>query len=677
MAVWTFRLGIRSRIMLIALVPSIALAAIGAGTALTLIGNAQHAKHYAQSLAGSAGSNTAINAAFEQERMLSIWNLTSAEPDQQALTAARTSVDQLMRGLSATLEDARGSTAGMNSELGNFFSAMRALPSIRTETDARTIGVQQVYEFYSNMLGGTDRDAEQIVAAFAPDAASAARLEGSLRLYRTLEAMSRSSALLAAPVNGQALPPDLASELRDLVGYYRMEFGKLVSSGVLDAQRVGAITNGTAWRTVTDTADAVLTSSTGTAAAQRLTVSPRAWRDAATEVGNQLLALFDIEFRSGEQDIAAKAAHTEHTGFLAGGALLAITLLAFLISLALASRFSGRLHRLRREILVLADESLPEATRALRSGEPVSDETRTARLDFGSDEIGQVADAFNRAHTTAVEAAITQARTREGVRRVFLAIARRFQLVIQKQLGVLDEAEARQEDPALLRTFFELDHLATRARRNAENLIILAGARPARQWRHPVALIDLCHSAVSEAVDYTRVHLGAMPQARVVGGAVADLVHLLAELIDNAAFFSPPHMRVELTAGLVGHGLVIQVEDRGVGMTGEALQNYNRMLSEPPDFDLTDVGTDSRLGLFVVARLAVRNGLSVRLHETDYGGISALVLVPTTSLASDDRRDTGTHRPRGDVRIASTDRYTKPGAVRASGAIRSEAPGDQ
>ena len=674
---WRFKLGIRARIMLIALVPSIALAVIGAGTALTLIGKAQHAKHYAQSLAGSAGANTAINAALEQERMLSIWNLAATEPDPQALAAARNSVDQLMRGLSSTLEDARSSTAGMNSELANFFSAMRALPPTRTSIDARTIGVQQAYEFYSNMLGGTDRDAEQIVAAFAPDATSAAQLEGSLRLYRTLEAMSRSSALLAAPVNGRALPPNLASELRDLVGYYRMEFAKLVSSGVVDAQRAAAITNGAAWRTVTDTADAVLTSSTGTAAAQRLPVGPRVWRDAATEVANQLLTLFDTEFRSGEQDIASKAAHTEHTGFLAGGALLAITLLAFLVSLVLASRFSGRLHRLRREILTLADESLPEAMRAVRSGEPVSGEKPDTRLDFGSDEIGQVADAFNRAHTTAIEAAITEARTREGVRRVFLAIARRFQLVIQKQLGALDEAEAQQEDPALLRTFFEIDHLATRARRNAENMIILAGARPARQWRRPVALPDLCRSAVSEAVEYTRVHLGAMPEARVVGGAVADLVHLLAELIDNAAFFSPPHMRVELTAGLAGQGLVIQVEDRGVGMTGEALQTYNRMLSEPPDFDLTDLGTDSRLGLFVVARLAVRNGLSVQLHETDYGGIRALVLVPAASLASDDRHDTGTHRPRGVTQITSTDRYTKPGAVRSSGAVRSEAPGDQ
>ncbi|MFD7846517.1 sensor histidine kinase [Nocardia sp. NPDC059764] len=253
-------------------------------------------------------------------------------------------------------------------------------------------------------------------------------------------------------------------------------------------------------------------------------------------------------------------------------------------------------------------------------------------LYFGDDEIGQVARAFGHAHAAAVGAALTEARTREGVKSVFLDIAHRSQVVVHRQLEVLDAAQARQEDPALLDIYFRLDHLATRERRNAQNLIILAGGRPGRQWRNPVPLLELARSAAGETADYQRVRIGRLPAVFLVGAAVADVVHLLAELVDNAASFSPPQSWVEITGTAVARGVVVEISDQGMGMPAEDLDRRNELLSAAPDFAVTRLSEDSRLGLFVVSRLAARHGISVRLSDSDHGGVRAIVLLPTVLI---------------------------------------------
>ncbi|MFD4183888.1 ATP-binding protein [Rhodococcus sp. NPDC058514] len=246
-----------------------------------------------------------------------------------------------------------------------------------------------------------------------------------------------------------------------------------------------------------------------------------------------------------------------------------------------------------------------------------------------------MAKAFNRAHTAAVSAAVAEARTREGVRAVFLNIAHRSQMVVHRQLEVLDEAEQSQEDPAMLETFFRLDHLATRERRNAENLVILGGGEPGRQWRSPVPLVDLVRSAVGESLDYTRVHTRRMPEVFIVGNVVADLIHLLAELVDNATAFSPPQSRVEVSGNVVGKGVAIEITDQGMGMSVEELDRVNEMLRNPPDFGVETLSATSRLGLFIVSQLGARHGISVRLTESEYGGIRVIVLVPNSVVATD------------------------------------------
>lgn len=366
-----------------------------------------------------------------------------------------------------------------------------------------------------------------------------------------------------------------------------------------------------------------------------LPLSTQEWHSAAAEMNRTLIDIWLTQGK-GVQELAEdkSAAATERT-LWAGGGITVVSLLAFLIAVLLANRIIRRLKRLRGETLALADERLPEMMRRLAEGEIIDPADESPNLDYGHDEIGQVAKAFEHAHQAAVAGAVNEAKTREGVKAVFLNIAHRSQIVVHRQLEILDHAEERQEDPAMLDILFKLDHLATRERRNAENLIILGGGQPGRQWRNPVPLIDLVRSAVGETLDYARVRIARLPETHVLGAVVADLTHLLAELVDNATSFSPPQSRVEVTGNVVGKGVVAEISDQGMGMTSAEIDRVNEMLRNPPSFGVAALSSDSRLGLFVVAQLAAQHGVKVRLAESDYGGIRAIVLIPAALLADE------------------------------------------
>jgi hypothetical protein len=202
-------------------------------------------------------------------------------------------------------------------------------------------------------------------------------------------------------------------------------------------------------------------------------------------------------------------------------------------------------------------------------------------------------------------------------------------------LSLLDSAEHRHDDPDTLKMLFEFDNLATRERRNAENLVILGGEQPGRQWRNPVPLRDLVRSAVTETEHYPRIHVVRLPDVAIAGSAVADLIHLIAELIDNAATFSPPKTRVEISAALGGSGVIVEISDLGVGLTRNEIALINEMLTNPPDFNVATLSSDPRLGLFVVAQLAKRHDVMVRLNESDYGGIRSVVRLPYELVAEE------------------------------------------
>ena len=270
--------------------------------------------------------------------------------------------------------------------------------------------------------------------------------------------------------------------------------------------------------------------------------------------------------------------------------MLVLSAAAFLIAVRMANALVRRLRRLRTNTLEVAGERLPSMVRRIGDGEEVDVDAELVRVDHGTDEIGQVAEAFETAQRTAVAAAAAEAKTRGGFNKVFLDIAHRSQVVVHRQLEVLDVAESKQGDPEHLELLFQLDHLATYARRNAENLLILGGGQAGRKWRTPVALEEIVRSAISETEDFARVSAVRLPDVKVLGNVVADLIHLLAELVDNATSFSPPDSPVTVRGNLVGKGTVVEVEDQGLGISFEDTGTSQRDTAQPAGLPVDGAG---------------------------------------------------------------------------------------
>ncbi|MFC4128523.1 sensor histidine kinase [Nocardia rhizosphaerae] len=642
------RLGVRTRILAIALIPSVALVVVGVGTAGYLVNESNTAKEWASSLQGAVEPTQEMIEAIQSERHLTLSLVAGDTSTVPALAAARARTDAATEVLNVINQQLREVD---NTDLGDSqaeYEQFRTnLSGVRAGADAGMLPADQAYMFFNLVLDGFVSGTKLVVKE-APNAVVSAGVGEGMRLLNGIESMSRSAALGAALVaaDGEfAVPLD---EFIRQTGFYRTELTQLAPE-LTDSERevMQSLIASPQWQQLAAVESAIIgryaapenTQSTSSGSRQStpepLPISAAEWQSAVATVARALLDLYSAHNRYVQGLAADTSRQSESFAWAAGGGVLALTGLVLAVAVLLANRIIRRLRRLRTETLALADDQLPATMRTLREGGEVDPDKIAPTLDFGRDEIGQVAKAFEHAAAAALRAAVDEARTREGVRAVFLNIAHRSQIVVHRQLEILDEAERKQEDPALLETLFRLDHLATRERRNAENLIILGGGRPGRQWRKPVPVMDVVRSAIGETLDYARVRVTKLPEVSVVGTVVADLVHLLAELVDNATAFSPPQSRVEAGGNVVGKGVVIEITDQGMGMKPEDLERYNAMLAAPPDFGVGTLSADSRLGLFVVARLATAHGVSVRLSESDYGGIRAIVLIPTTLLADE------------------------------------------
>ncbi|MGY6021091.1 nitrate- and nitrite sensing domain-containing protein [Streptomyces spinosirectus] len=307
-----------------------------------------------------------------------------------------------------------------------------------------------------------------------------------------------------------------------------------------------------------------------------------------------------------------------------------------------ARRISRRLERLRDAADLLTTRQLPDVMARLSAGEDVDAVSEAPPLvdgEAGTDEIGDVGRSFNAARLAAVDAAVRQAALRRGLSAVLLNIARRNQSLVHRQLKLVDTLERRTGDPDVLEQLFRIDHLTTRMRRHAENLIVLSGAAPGRRWRRPVPVADVVASAVGEIEAYARVEVPPMARVGVAADAVGDVVHLIAELVENATVFSPPDTRVTMRTDRTGGGFTLRIDDRGLGLDAGHLAEARRTIGAPDDFDPT---RHERLGLYVVGRLAARHGIEVTLDPSPYGGTTAVVSLPETVLAEEGHGTEGT-----------------------------------
>ncbi|MET7723340.1 sensor histidine kinase [Streptomyces mirabilis] len=310
------------------------------------------------------------------------------------------------------------------------------------------------------------------------------------------------------------------------------------------------------------------------------------------------------------------------------GALILLVLGVSLVGAFVVARSMIRsLRRLQDTATKVAQDRLPELVKQLSESDPQDVDTSVESVGVHSrDEIGQVAAAFDDVHREAVRLAAEQALLRGNVNAMFTNLSRRSQGLIQRQLSLISELESREADPDQLSSLFKLDHLATRMRRNGENLLVLAGEEPGRRWTRPVPLVDVLRAAASEVEQYERIELSSVPTTQVAGRVVNDLVHLLAELLENATSFSSPQTKVKVTGHALPDGRVlIEIHDTGIGLSPEDLAAINERLASPPT---VDVSVSRRMGLFVVGRLSQRHGIRIQLRPSDSGGTTALVMLP-------------------------------------------------
>lgn len=624
---------VRAKIVCLLMVPVVSLLALWAYATVSTAQDVARLRQLQRVDSQVRAPVAAAVAALQAERAAAVEHATAptaGRGDAYKALSERTdrAVAKLRLGDDSTVADSQELPAGVAQRLEAFVTGAEELRSLRGAVLDGSADWDETYGRYT----------KSISAAFA--------VGGALSGIQDAERGSDARVLLEFSRAGEALAQeDVALSSARLTG--RLDGARLrLFTGAVDTRRVlteSAVADlrgpeRVAWQNLADDGayaalraaeDKVLAGRPG---AHAIAAVPEAgWDKAHTRVQDGMRT---IEEDAGH-GVARRADPFTRGLLTAAGAAVLFGLAAVAASLVISVRI-GRalvveLVSLRNSALEIARRKLPEAMRKLRAGEEIDVRAEAPAGPPADDETGQVAEALGTVHRAALHAAVERAELASGISGVFVNLARRSQILVHRQLSLLDSMERRSEDPDELSDLFRLDHLTTRMRRHAESLITLSGAAPGRAWRMPVSLTNVVRAAVSEIEDYARVEVRQLPEAAVIGAAVADLTHLLAEIVENAAQFSPPHTRVRVTGEPVGNGYAVEVEDRGLGMGQETLADANRRIEQSEALDLFD---SDRLGLFVVSRLAARHDIKVHLRTSPYGGTTAVVLLPTALLHS-------------------------------------------
>jgi signal transduction histidine kinase len=623
---------VRAKIVALLMLPIVSLMALWGYAAVTTassIGDTQRVKDVnAELLAPLDGFVSALqNERTAATRHAAAPDTAGLDTIEVAQNATDKAANAFRDGADAATADAELLDAGLPARIDRLEADVRGLTALRARTDAKG-AAQAAFTGYSTVI----EDAFAVTGALTGEngihAASEARVV--LELARAREAVAQEQALLAAGSGAGKLTTEQYTLFAGAVATQR-ELLKPAVADLKPAHRAAynAVLDSGSYDGLAADEDRVRSAGPGAAV-----VSAGFLRDWDTGADAVLKGLAAAQSDAGTGATAKANPFGWDTLGASGVAVilgLVGVLLSLLVSVGVGRGLIVELLDLRNSALEVAGRRLPRAMRRLHAGQGVDIDAEAPMRRLVGDELAQVGTALTAVQRAALKAASERAELLSGISGVYVSLARRSQVLLHRQLDLLHQLEQRPRDPAETQDLYQVDYLATRMRRHSESLLILSGVAPGRGWRDPIPLVDVLRAAVAEIEQPGRVQVWAVPRLSLHGGAVADVIHLLAELVENAASFSPPSAHVQLRAGRLREGLLIEIEDSGFGMDEEALADANRKI-QSENVDLLDA---KQIGLFVVNRIAARQGLSVELRSSASGGATAAVLIRENLIRDD------------------------------------------
>lgn len=616
---------VRTQLVAVVLIPIIVTLVLGGLRIGSAVQNAQDVNNVRQ-LVHTVDKGTGLLEELEDERDLTALYVAAGRTgDTSRLDTQRSQVDAaLARVRTETAHVHRGTNPVLATRLAVLNAFGGKVASLRDTVARSKMRLLPVVNAYTELI----TELTDAVDLLTPDIAhqTLAVRAGALETFaQATEAASRQRALLGGVLTQGHFDSNAAQGLtlasrqqQALIGEFR--------SGAPPAQRQFYE------RTVTERdvnkVEMLQKQVLARHGTSRLRLDAGEWFDTMTSK-LELMRLVEKRLVGSVEDESSREQHqAERSVFITSLVVLLILLLTFGVTHVVMQSIVGPLHTLRASALDITERRLPEVVRLLRGSSDTQLEAIKAEpTGINSvDEIGRVAQAFDDVHRDSVRLTFEQAQLRGRINAMFVNLSQRSQYLVERQLELIDHLENGEQDPDLLASLFKLDHLATRMRRNGENLLVLAGEEAGRRWSAPVRLVDVLRAAISEVEQYQRVQLRGLVTADVDGRAVNDIVHLIAELLENATTFSSPDTEVLVMSQLLsGGGAKVEIQDSGIGMTAKDLEEANERLLNPP---VVDVSVARRMGVFVVGQLSGRHGIRVQLRRPSPRGITAVVMLP-------------------------------------------------
>lgn len=629
------RLPLRTVLVVVVLVPTVTLVPLLGSGVLQLFTVWQKEKTEAGQAHDIGASATGLFVSLERERRLT--EEAQANPGsvvkeelakQRAATDRAVSAFRPLETWNTAVWDTGNTRHGLAKAVARTGHSLDSLTQQRRGADIGSSSKDSAFLYYSGILESIVGVFDELTHDGKPDVI--AMRHTLVDLLASVDMIGREDALLTHGWRTGYLTSDEYGRVVDSISTGQYLLRERVGPSLPDEEAglYRSMTASQPWQTRANLERQLIGARTS-ADTNQVTL-PRAgaeWRSSVDALTSQLLHILRLQ-----SDNASSAATKSADRILAVLiSISAVGVLAVGLILVTSWRLTSILRRRIRELREVAQdlqERLPDAIARLGRGEGIEVDAEVRLIEPTPDELGELAQALNLAMRSAVSAAARQADQHRGFERLLQRVARRTQILIGLQMRKLDQLERKHEDPAVLEGLFDLDHLTARLRRYEESLVILAGGQPQRRWRKPVRLLEVLRAAQGEVPDYRRISLEVQDETWVAAGAVGSLIHILAELMENATAFSKPPTPVDVRVAAVSRGVTVEIEDRGLGMELEQYAAANALIESPPQLDVLTHADDARLGLYVVARLSAAQGIRVELRPSAFGGTRVIVLLP-------------------------------------------------